>query len=208
MCQLLLVVGSQNSSNSRRLVEVCEKEGVASHLIDDLSRSPSGMACWRGYGGGHGGRFRARESGSGTDRIAAWLTGYGELEEVEIKEEDVRFNLPSELSRTVQLHTIARYESQPSTHRRADHLVLANYAAGGKLPLAKQHRDGYWWADLTADTTLESDYILLELWRHPPVDGVWNPPARDRINRAVAFHPGAAVAGWRLQYLLARPFRD
>src|SRR6185369_16337573 len=37
MCQLLLVVGSQNSSNSRRLVEVCVKEGVASHLIDDLS---------------------------------------------------------------------------------------------------------------------------------------------------------------------------
>jgi 4-hydroxy-3-methylbut-2-enyl diphosphate reductase len=34
--------------------------------------------------------------------------GYGELEEVEIKEEDVRFNLPSELNRTVQLHTIAR----------------------------------------------------------------------------------------------------
>ena len=28
MCQLLLVVGSQNSSNSRRLVEVCVKEGV------------------------------------------------------------------------------------------------------------------------------------------------------------------------------------
>ncbi len=39
--------------------------------------------------------------------------------------------------------------------------------------LGKQHRDGYWWADLTADTTLESDYILLELWWHPPVDGVW-----------------------------------
>ena len=37
MCQLLLVVGSQNSSNSRRLVEVCEKEGVRSYLIDDLS---------------------------------------------------------------------------------------------------------------------------------------------------------------------------
>jgi squalene-hopene/tetraprenyl-beta-curcumene cyclase len=51
--------------------------------------------------------------------------------------------------------------------------------------LAKQHRDGYWWADLTADTTLESDYILLELWRHPPVDGVWNPPTRERVGRAV-----------------------
>ena len=51
--------------------------------------------------------------------------------------------------------------------------------------LGKQHRDGYWWADLTADTTLESDYILLELWWHPPVDGVWNPPTRERIGRAV-----------------------
>src|SRR5580658_3536395 len=37
LCQLLLVVGSQNSSNSRRLVEVCENMGVASYLIDDLS---------------------------------------------------------------------------------------------------------------------------------------------------------------------------
>src|ERR1700758_2772862 len=36
LCQLLLVVGSQNSSNSRRLVEVCQKTGVAAHLIDDL----------------------------------------------------------------------------------------------------------------------------------------------------------------------------
>jgi 4-hydroxy-3-methylbut-2-enyl diphosphate reductase len=34
--------------------------------------------------------------------------GFGELEEMEIKEEDVRFNLPSELGRTVQLQTIAR----------------------------------------------------------------------------------------------------
>jgi squalene-hopene/tetraprenyl-beta-curcumene cyclase len=51
--------------------------------------------------------------------------------------------------------------------------------------LGKQHRDGYWWGDLTADATLESDYILLELWWHPPVDGVWNPPTRDRVNKAV-----------------------
>ncbi|MEQ1884679.1 MAG: squalene--hopene cyclase [Bryobacteraceae bacterium] len=51
--------------------------------------------------------------------------------------------------------------------------------------LEKQHSDGYWWADLTADTTLESDYILLELWRHPPVNGVWNPPSQPRIERAV-----------------------
>ena len=51
--------------------------------------------------------------------------------------------------------------------------------------LGLQHRDGYWWADLTADTTLESDFILLELWRHPPQNGVWNPPTRPLIEKAV-----------------------
>jgi squalene-hopene/tetraprenyl-beta-curcumene cyclase len=45
--------------------------------------------------------------------------------------------------------------------------------------------EGYWWGDLTADSTLESDYILLQLWLHPPEDGVWNPPERERIGRAV-----------------------
>ena len=38
---------------------------------------------------------------------------------------------------------------------------------------------------LTADTTLESDFILLELWRHPPENGVWNPPTRPLIDKAV-----------------------
>jgi len=50
--------------------------------------------------------------------------------------------------------------------------------------LGLQHREGYWWADLTADTTLESDFILLELWRHPPQNGVWNPPTRPLIDKA------------------------
>ncbi len=48
-----------------------------------------------------------------------------------------------------------------------------------------QAEQGYWWAELTADTTLESDYILLQLWLHPPVNGVWNPPTRPLINKAV-----------------------
>lgn len=52
--------------------------------------------------------------------------------------------------------------------------------------LAMQHDQGYWWGELTADTTLESDYILLQLWLHPPENGVWNPPTRPLIDRAVA----------------------
>lgn len=51
--------------------------------------------------------------------------------------------------------------------------------------LHMQYPDGYWWAELTADTTLESDWILLQLWLHPPVNGVWNPPDRPLIDKAV-----------------------
>src|SRR3984957_14982034 len=51
--------------------------------------------------------------------------------------------------------------------------------------LGLQHPEGYWWADLTADTTLESDFILLELWKNPPAKGVWNPPTRPLIDKAV-----------------------
>ncbi len=36
--------------------------------------------------------------------------------------------------------------------------------------LKKQTAEGFWWADLRADSTLESDFILMELWLHPPVD--------------------------------------
>ena len=50
--------------------------------------------------------------------------------------------------------------------------------------LKRQHADGYWWGHLTADTTLESDYILLQLWLHPPVDGVWHPPTFALVEQA------------------------
>src|SRR5215470_3414850 len=50
--------------------------------------------------------------------------------------------------------------------------------------LAMQKPDGYWVGDLLADTTLESDYVLLQLWLHPPHDGHWRPPSWHRIQRA------------------------
>src|SRR5579871_3609322 len=56
---------------------------------------------------------------------------------------------------------------------------------GASYLLSRQTLQGFWLADLTADTTLESDFILLELWRHPPQDGVWNPPTRALIEKAV-----------------------
>ncbi|MEP6961569.1 MAG: squalene--hopene cyclase, partial [Acidobacteriota bacterium] len=70
----------------------------------------------------------------------------------------------------------------------ADALLNASFQALSRASgylLSLRHQDGYWWGDLTADTTLESDFILLELWRHAPdADGKWNPPTRAAIEKA------------------------
>ncbi len=97
-CDLLLVVGSRNSSNSRRLVEVCEKSGVPAYLIDDFSEL---QAAWM-----PGVKSVAITAGaSAPETLVQQLIeglqhqyGFGTVENVEIKEEDVRFNLPQELA--------------------------------------------------------------------------------------------------------------
>ncbi len=49
-----------------------------------------------------------------------------------------------------------------------------------------QYPDGYWYGDLTADSTLQSDYILLQMWLHPAAaDGSWDPPTMPKIRKAV-----------------------
>ena len=48
-----------------------------------------------------------------------------------------------------------------------------------------QARDGHWCAELTADTTLESDFVLFQLWLNPPAQGCWDPPTRPLIDKAV-----------------------
>jgi 4-hydroxy-3-methylbut-2-en-1-yl diphosphate reductase len=106
LCQALLVVGSQNSSNSRRLVEVCEKAGVPAYLLDDASEVNAAMLS--------NVRTVAVTAGaSAPEHLVQQLiehlqqNGYSELEEAEIKEEDVRFTLPSDLeSFTPRLYTV------------------------------------------------------------------------------------------------------
>jgi quinol monooxygenase YgiN len=66
---------------------------------------------------------------------------------------------------------------------RIDHSLTAAAQALESL----QQSTGCWWGDLTADTTLESDYVLYQLWRHQPeADGEWRPPAAPRIRKACA----------------------
>jgi squalene-hopene/tetraprenyl-beta-curcumene cyclase len=49
-----------------------------------------------------------------------------------------------------------------------------------------QAGNGHWCAELTADSTLESDYILFQLWLYPPQNGKWEPATRPLIDKAVA----------------------
>jgi squalene-hopene/tetraprenyl-beta-curcumene cyclase len=64
--------------------------------------------------------------------------------------------------------------------------LAQSIARASEWLLSQQSEKGYWWGDLTADTTLESDYILLQLWLYPPRGREWNPPARTQVDRAVA----------------------
>jgi squalene-hopene/tetraprenyl-beta-curcumene cyclase len=50
--------------------------------------------------------------------------------------------------------------------------------------LTRQSPDGFWCGELLADTTLESDYVLLQLWLHQPEGTTWDPPSRVRIAKA------------------------
>ena len=107
LCQTLLVVGSQNSSNSRRLVEVCQNAGVPAYLVDD-----AGEVRPEWFPGVETVAVTAGASAPENlvEQLIASLKKYGfdSMEEMEIKEEDVRFSLPSELGHaTVQLTTIA-----------------------------------------------------------------------------------------------------
>jgi 4-hydroxy-3-methylbut-2-enyl diphosphate reductase len=95
-CQLLLVVGSQNSSNSKRLVEVCQNAGVPGYLVDDKSYLRDEWF--------EGVKSVAVTAGaSAPEHLVSELVealagrGYRDMEEVDIVEEDVRFHLPGEL---------------------------------------------------------------------------------------------------------------
>lgn len=108
VCDLLLVVGSDNSSNSKRLVEVSENSGVRAYLVNDRF---SVSASWL-----EGVKNVAVTAGASApeylvEELVNFLreNGFRLLEELELVEEDVRFSLPAELaaaSRSASLTSI------------------------------------------------------------------------------------------------------
>jgi squalene-hopene/tetraprenyl-beta-curcumene cyclase len=84
------------------------------------------------------------------------------------------------------------WEPAPVRVRREDNLDVERAVSARKQAVAcaceslfaRQAPDGFWCGELTADATLESDYILLQLWMHQPEGAVWDPPSRGRIEKA------------------------
>jgi 4-hydroxy-3-methylbut-2-en-1-yl diphosphate reductase len=100
--QLLLVIGSRNSSNSNRLVEVARAGGVAAHLIDDETDI---RQDWLAGVESVGVTSGASAPEKLVARVCDWFRrrGVERIEPYRIVEEDVEFRLPIELRRELAL---------------------------------------------------------------------------------------------------------
>jgi 4-hydroxy-3-methylbut-2-en-1-yl diphosphate reductase len=92
-CDLVLVIGSANSSNSQRMVDVARDYGAQAHLIDNESMV---REEWL-----EGARVVGISSGASApeelvDRLVRFFTDRGTqtVETFEVLREDVRFMLP------------------------------------------------------------------------------------------------------------------
>ncbi len=103
-CELMLVIGSQNSSNSKRLVEVARDCGTAAHLIDNVREV---QESWL-----EGPRVVGVSSGaSAPENLVSelveffWERGVRDISEFEVTREDVRFMLPKQIRPHRELST-------------------------------------------------------------------------------------------------------
>jgi 4-hydroxy-3-methylbut-2-enyl diphosphate reductase len=92
-CDLLLVIGSRNSSNSNRLVQVTRELGTESHLIDDVREVDEAWLEGKTVVGISSGASAPEEL---VQRLVAFFRERGtqEVEEFQVVSEDVRFMLP------------------------------------------------------------------------------------------------------------------
>ena len=99
---LLLVIGSRNSSNSNRLVDVSRANGVASYLIDDETDIDP---AWLEGVGTVGVTSGASAPEKLVARVCDWFRARGveRIEPYQMVDEDVTFRLPVELRRELAL---------------------------------------------------------------------------------------------------------
>jgi 4-hydroxy-3-methylbut-2-en-1-yl diphosphate reductase len=93
LADVVLVIGSQNSSNSKRLAEVARERGTPAHLIDDETQVRPEWIDGIGTVGVTSGASAPEHLVS---RMLAYLAerGFHEVEQIGDAEEGVRFSLP------------------------------------------------------------------------------------------------------------------
>ncbi len=99
-CELVLVIGSTNSSNSNRLVEVAREHGAASHLIDNHTQV---QEEWLGGVETVGITSGASAPEELVERLVELFRERGaeDVSELRTVHEDVRFMLPKEIREAV-----------------------------------------------------------------------------------------------------------
>ena len=99
---LLLVIGSRNSSNSNRLVDVARAGGVASYLIDDAGEIDEAWLAGVATVGVTSGASAPEKLVAG---VCDWFRdrGIDRIEPFRMMDEDVTFRLPVELRRELAL---------------------------------------------------------------------------------------------------------
>ena len=92
-CDLVLVIGSRNSSNSNRLVEVAREHGAASYLIDSEGEVLEEWLADKRVVGITSGASAPEEL---VQRLVEFFRARGtsDVQELEVVQEDVRFMLP------------------------------------------------------------------------------------------------------------------
>ena len=93
LCDLVLVIGSRNSSNSNRLVEVARDQGTDAQLIDNEGQVPDEWLEGKRVVGITSGASAPEEL---VERLVAFFRDRGvkDVEEFQVVSEDVRFMLP------------------------------------------------------------------------------------------------------------------
>ncbi|GAA0284156.1 4-hydroxy-3-methylbut-2-enyl diphosphate reductase [Cryptosporangium japonicum] len=101
-CELVLVVGSTNSSNSVRLVEVAKQAGANDARLVDFAHQID--EAWLDGVTTVGLTSGASVPEELVEQVLAWLAerGYGEVEEVLSAQERLAFSLPQELRRDLK----------------------------------------------------------------------------------------------------------
>ena len=103
-CDLVLVIGSRNSSNSNRLVEVARDHGADSYLIDNEDQVREEWLDGMRVVGISSGASAPEEL---VQRLIAFFRRRGteDVSEFEVVKEDVRFMLPREIRRELAART-------------------------------------------------------------------------------------------------------